>query len=84
MLQGLKAGGRGNVTRTVTAVEVQQRVVAFLDVPRQPQHLLRVLHCGSRLVDLLEQAGSVLDEGADVLLVDVSKLFRAISAPTEF
>lgn len=43
VLQGLKAGGRGHVTRIVAAIDVQQRVVTLLDVLHQLQHLLRVL-----------------------------------------
>lgn len=83
MLQGLEAGGRGDVPSTVTAVEVQQHVVALLDVPRQPQHRLRVLRRGSRLVDFVEQAGSVFDKGDDAFLVEVTQFLGLMSTSFE-
>ena len=83
VLERVEAAGGRHVARVVATVHIQQRVVALLDVPHQLQHLLRGLRPRPRLVEFPEQAGSVIDEGADVLLVDSSKLFDAMSAPID-
>lgn len=83
VLQGLKTVGRGHVPGVVAAVHVQQRVVSLPDVLHQLQHLLGVLGLWPRLMEFFQQAGSVLNEEVDVLLINVAKLFGAMTAPIE-
>lgn len=77
VLQGLKAGGGGDVPGAVAAVDVQQSVVTLFHVLHQLQHLLGVLRCRARLVEFLQQTGPVLNEVVDVLLVDNAQLLSA-------